>query len=184
MWQWCYGHIKSCTHGNYRSWVLSRHPVFTCLIYVIALSVPICSCALWQMGLQFSNTWKCCQFQGIRLGFYLIASFFVCYKLVLRDKRLTPGSREALSSQAANNLWVQLKVERSKLQVEHLCPKCISLSHMQARQLQGGCAGNEADLRTPHLCFCTHGQSVTGTSCEGCWSRTESAKMSSYLSGP
>lgn len=47
MWEWCYGHIKYCTHGNYRSWVLSRQPVFTCLIYVIALSVPICSCALW-----------------------------------------------------------------------------------------------------------------------------------------
>lgn len=93
----------------------------------------------------FTNMWRCCQVQGIRLGFYLISSFFVCCKLVLREKRLTPGSREALFSQAATNLWVPLKVERSKLQAEHLRPKCISLSRMH-----GGPAVNEL-IWEPHI---------------------------------
>lgn len=82
----------------------------------------------------------------------LFVSFFVCYKLVLREKGLTSGSREALSSQDANNLWVQLKAERPKLQIKHLHPTFVSLSHMQ-----GGCAVHECDLRTPRLYFCPHG---------------------------
>lgn len=51
--------------------------MFTCLIYVVALSVPICSRALWQEGLPFFKRTKTLSSSGNDSDFILLAAFFV-----------------------------------------------------------------------------------------------------------
>lgn len=81
--------------------------------------------------------------------FYFACCFLcLCYEMSLREKKLTPESREALSSWAANILSLQYKVKRPKLQVKHLQPYCVLLSDMQVMQQQEVCAINEHDLKT------------------------------------
>jgi len=126
--------------------------VFTRLIYVVALSDPICFYALWQMDLPFFSFFFFPTKTLSSLGndrFYFACCFLcLCYEMSLREKKLTPESREALSSWAANILSLQYKVKRPKLQVKHLQPYCVLLSDMQVMQQQEVCAINEHDLKT------------------------------------